>query len=1012
MKKQLIVVLGMHRSGTSALTRGLTVLGAELGENLLEANEQVNAKGFWEDKDILQLNIELMQALGLEWDVLSPISAADCNSEIARQFIPKALNILKTKLASVTLFAIKDPRVSVLLPFWQQVFSLLNIEAYYLITSRNPKSVMHSLANRDNFLPEKSYYLWQKYMLSCLKYTQNQPRLVIDFDLLMTQPAVQLTRIAELLSVPFSSENKAFDEYEKEFLDNSLRHTQYELADLQEDEHVTLSQQRLYQLLTELANENIDFDSKEYTRLFKRLTTEYRVIKPLLHVTGMQQRELGKLTEKNIFLQQEYKILTNHTVALTTQINELKSYVNELEPLKVVAEQHSQLSLNYSRLEKEHLRLTQINAELTEHNAQLLEKEIALTEGYQLQSAQMAGVLRSLSWRFTAPLRATSKALFGGADKLKVQWQGIKQGQGAKASLARKSEAAGRLSIVLCRQPSLMLKGIRFVQQNGFTGAVERLRGIVSPHSGYFSTATLTAADVEHLVILTTPHCHYLAELMQGSLAKINIESTIIYERPKQGFTDALHFVICPQMFERLPNLYVSYQMEQSVSSRWFTPEYLSVLEHSYGIFDYSLRNIKYLQEKGLSYKQLYYLPVGYIAPISLPKREEQIDVLFYGDINNERRRQYVDALQQEFSVKVVSNLFGDALYAEMAKAKVIVNIHYYEGALLETTRLYECLSQQQIVISEESCDMEEHAALREVIDFVPINDMSAMVKRVGYWVENDAARTERRAEQLAWCEQSPNWFEFYFLRFLLANELISYEQFYDVAASHIRFNNDFVCLGLPETVERRADFDKDNHYGIEYFPGLRHRLGWVGCGLSYKFLLQRAQDLGLPRITICEDDMEFYPDFAERYQQIVAYLDTQEKWDVFAGLIAQLHSELTILQTEKVGSEHYLFVNKMVSMVMNIYSSRFYPKLLAWDSTNHNVETNTIDRFIEQHGSVSVITTPKFLVGHKEELDSTLWGFNNQTYAQMIADSEAQLTQKLAEFDGFKAPVADSAAG
>ena len=998
MKKKLVVVLGMHRSGTSALTRGLTVLGAELGNNLLEANEQVNAKGFWEDKDILRLNIELMQALGLDWDVLSPISVADCNSEIARQFIPQALNILKNKLASVTLFAIKDPRVSILLPFWQQVFSLLDIEVYYLIASRNPKSVMHSLAKRDHFLPEKSYHLWQNYMLACLKYTQDQPRLVIDFDLLMTQPAVQLARIAELLSVPFSSENKVFDEYEKEFLDNSLRHTQYEFADLQQDEHITLSQQRLYQLLTELANENIDFDSKEYTRLFKRLTTEYRVIKPLLHVTGMQQRKLGKLTEKNIFLQQEHEVLTNHTVALNTQINELKNYVNELEPLKVVAEQHSQLSFNYSQLEKEHLRLTQVNAELTEL--------------YQQQSAQMVGVLQSLSWRFTAPLRATSKTLFGGADQLKAQWRDIKQGQGTTASLARKSEAAGRLSVVLCRQPSLILKGIRFVQQNGFTGAVERLRGIVSPHSGYFSTATLTTENIEHLVILTTAHCHYLAELMQASLAKVNIDSIIIHERPKGGFSNALHFVICPQMFDRLPNLYVAYQMEQSVSSRWFTPEYLTALEHSYGIFDYSLRNIKFLQEKGLSYKQLYYLPVGYMAATNLLKREEQVDVLFYGDINNERRRQYVAALQQKFSVKVVSNLFGEALYAEMAKAKVIVNIHYYEGALLETTRLYECLSQQQIVVSEESCDMDEHEALREVIDFVPINDIAAMVQRVGYWVENDAARTERRAEQLAWCEKSPNWFEFYFLRFLLANELISYDQFYDVAASHIRFSSDFLCLGLPETVERRADFDKDNHYGIEYFSGLRHRLGWVGCGLSYKFLLQRAQDLGLPRITICEDDVEFYSDFAQNYQQVLHYLDSRDDWDVYAGLIAQLHDEVELISCDKQGDKRYLTIDKMVSTVMNVYSERFYNKLIAWDPTNHDAQTNTIDRFIEQHQEMRVITTAKFLVGHKEELDSTLWGFNNQTYAQMIADSEAQLTQKLAEFDGFKAPLADSAAG
>lgn len=717
---------------------------------------------------------------------------------------------------------------------------------------------------------------------------------------------------------------------------------------------------------------------------------------------------------------QHQEQITQYQQQLTHAQEQLTHYQKVLAQSQTEWTQHLQQQLDEHHLQQAQL-TTQYQALLAESELILAQHQQTITEQAQalsqadkklkaIQGALLAveqlrdNLLQSRSWRLTRPLRFVTRLLKGDTQSLQVKWSQAAHQEGLAGRTVRKVNAAGRVSLLLFREPRLAIKGAQYVQQHGVKKTLGRMREIVAPRSHYFNEPALSNSE-QNLVILTTPHCHYLAELMQDALASVGMSSTIIYERPDTGFKGVLHFVICPQMFAQLPGIYVAYQMEQSVSSRWFTPEYIQTLENSYAVFDYSLRNIEFLQTQGLSYKQLYYLPVGYRAPETVPERDEQVDVLFYGDVNNERRQAYINALQNEFSVKIVNNSFGEPLYAEMAKVKVIVNIHFYEGALLETTRLYECLSQQQIVVSEDASDMEEHDALRELVDFVPVNDITAMVERVRFWVNNDIAREQRRALQLAQCEQNPNWFEFYFLRFLLASELITYEQFYAVSAKHIQFNSDFICLGLPETPERRADFEQDNHYGIEYFPGLRHRLGWVGCGMSYKFLLQRAHDLNLPRISICEDDVEFYPYFAERYQQMLTYLDSRNDWDVFAGLIAQLHDDLTILACDNQGQERYLSIDKMVSMVMNVYSSRFYPKLLAWDPTDHDADTNTIDRFIESHDEVLAITTPQFLAGHKEVLNSTLWGFNNSTYAQMIADSEAQLAKKLAQFDDKAAP-------
>ena len=79
--KQIVVVLGMHRSGTSAITRGLQVLGVELGSNLLSPEAGINDKGFWEDVDVTAFNDEFLKELGHDWHTLTPIMSEELYSQ-------------------------------------------------------------------------------------------------------------------------------------------------------------------------------------------------------------------------------------------------------------------------------------------------------------------------------------------------------------------------------------------------------------------------------------------------------------------------------------------------------------------------------------------------------------------------------------------------------------------------------------------------------------------------------------------------------------------------------------------------------------------------------------------------------------------------------------------------------------------------------------------------------------------------------------------------------------------
>lgn len=152
-----------------------------------------------------------------------------------------------------------------------------------------------------------------------------------------------------------------------------------------------------------------------------------------------------------------------------------------------------------------------------------------------------------------------------------------------------------------------------------------------------------------------------------------------------------------------------------------------------------------------------------------------------------------------------------------------------------------------------------------------------------------------------------------------------------------------------------------------------------------------------LERLMVLEDDVLLPDDFEEKLGVVNKYLDScGECWDVFAGVIATLHPEVKILDVQEVDGLVFVSIDKMTSMVCNIYSRRAMNMISVWDSSDRNDQTNTIDKFIERQSSLRVVVTLPFLVGHREEVNSTLWGFQNTQYRDLIQASEDTLREKV----------------
>ncbi len=263
---RIIPILGMHRSGTSVITRGLQVLSLDLGNNLIGPRAEDNERGFWEDREINALNHSLLRKAGSEWYRLDTLDTSIfCNSafDIKRDF---ASQLLKRKIRKGRTFAFKDPCTCLLLPFWQEVFVKLRLTPSYVIVVRNPLEVAESLRKRNGFPWMKSLLLWAKHSVAAIQGTQGVERVFVSYDAVLRDPEGELIRIAASLRLPPPGDNPgALKQYTEEFLSVSLRHhavPEGRLADVQE---VPPFVSKLYSLQIALAKDEIPGRGARFT---------------------------------------------------------------------------------------------------------------------------------------------------------------------------------------------------------------------------------------------------------------------------------------------------------------------------------------------------------------------------------------------------------------------------------------------------------------------------------------------------------------------------------------------------------------------------------------------------------------------------------------------------------------------------------------------------------------------------------------------------------------------------
>jgi hypothetical protein len=184
-RRRAILVPGMGRSGTSAISRVLNLLGAAIPGAVMPPQPD-NPTGFWEPLDVVDLHDRMLAAIGLPWHAIVETPEAWFQTEPARAFGGEIRALLERHAADDDLLLIKDPRANRFLPLWTAALAALDIEPLFVIPIRNPLEVAGSLAARDGLATPYSCLVWLRAMLEAERHTRGYRRSFVDYAALLS----------------------------------------------------------------------------------------------------------------------------------------------------------------------------------------------------------------------------------------------------------------------------------------------------------------------------------------------------------------------------------------------------------------------------------------------------------------------------------------------------------------------------------------------------------------------------------------------------------------------------------------------------------------------------------------------------------------------------------------------------------------------------------------------------------------------------------------------------------
>jgi len=431
-----IIVAGIHRSGTSATARVINLLGADIASDLIPAIRSDNERGFWESNTLTHLHEGLLIRLGSAWHDPFPLPDAWLDTAEAWEAKRAIIEHVGKEFAGSSLFVVKDPRLTRLLPLWLEILDDLTVSPLVVIPFRNPLAVAASLKQRDRLSLPHALLVYIQGNLDAERASRGRRRIFHLYDDLISDWrgfAAKLARAGGASTKNLSGETAAAIDA---FLTPDLQHhraTRDGLAQLP-DAAATLAEMHDAMMHAAATGEETTlracFDrvrahACEMAKLFRAVAStradDYRT--EIARVQGRMAADLarrdGELEELRSRLAERGAQIEERKAALHQHEERIEAMTAELHrrnaKLAEIATELRQCEAVHDHVTNE---LRDGNAALSGLRSEMQALQARATEASRnelLTQEQISSMLRSTSWRVTAPLRALgrlTRALF------------------------------------------------------------------------------------------------------------------------------------------------------------------------------------------------------------------------------------------------------------------------------------------------------------------------------------------------------------------------------------------------------------------------------------------------------------------------------------------------------------------------------------------------------------------------------------------------------------------------
>ncbi len=235
----MLIIAGMHRSGTSALARVLSLCGGALPRTLFEAVEGDNDLGYWESRPLIEYHEALFARIGTSMLAGEPVDPAWFASRDAARAEAELLAIVRAEwrdgvFAPRAPWIVKEPRIARLMPLWRRVLARTGRRVAVVHMLREPQEVAASLLRRPElaaagFTAVAAERSWLEHVLLAERHTRDLPRAFASIDLLMGDWRTVVARVAAMLPAGSIEAERGAPEIEA-FLRPGLRHHRADTA--------------------------------------------------------------------------------------------------------------------------------------------------------------------------------------------------------------------------------------------------------------------------------------------------------------------------------------------------------------------------------------------------------------------------------------------------------------------------------------------------------------------------------------------------------------------------------------------------------------------------------------------------------------------------------------------------------------------------------------------------------------------------------------------------------------